>query len=413
MTIQEVINTGIRSLASHKLRSGLSILGIVFGVAAVIAMLSIGEGARLEALKQIKLMGMNNITIRAMQLDKKMENDAKANLSMGLTLDDARKIEELSSFVDAIAPVKDYAVVARASDKETNARLVGVTDSYVRIAGLRVSNGRFIGRADSSDSKRVCVLGADQAAALFPSQDPLGKMVNIGDMSYLVVGVLESRNLPKEDNATVKIRDINNDIYAPLTTVTLSMDAAGAEGGISVSEIVIRIKDSVQIKAAEKVIRSILERLHDNAKDYEVIVPQELLRQTQKTQRMFNIVMGSIAGISLLVGGIGIMNIMLATVTERTREIGIRRALGANKTEILKQFLIEAVLLTVIGGVIGIFLGTVGAKIITYYARWTTAVSFTTIFISSGVSTVIGLIFGIYPAKKAAELNPIEALKYE
>ena len=338
MTIQEVINTGIRSLASHKLRSGLSILGIVFGVAAVIAMLSIGEGARLEALKQIKLMGMNNITIRAMQLDKKMENDAKANLSMGLTLDDARKIEELSSFVDAIAPVKDYAVVARASDKETNARLVGITDSYVRIAGLRVSNGRFIGQADLSDSKRVCVLGADQKAALFPGQDALGKIVNIGDMSYLVVGVLESRNLPKEDNATVKIRDINNDIYAPLTTVTLFMGGAGEGGEISVSEIVIRIKDSVQIKAAEKVIRSILERLHDNAKDYEVIVPQELLRQTQKTQRMFNIVMGSIAGISLLVGGIGIMNIMLATVTERTREIGIRRALGANKTEILKQF---------------------------------------------------------------------------
>ena len=191
------------------------------------------------------------------------------------------------------------------------------------------------------------------------------------------------------------------------------MGGVGEGGGISVSEIVIRIKDSVQIKAAEKVIRSILERLHDSAKDYEVIVPQELLRQTQKTQRMFNIVMGSIAGISLLVGGIGIMNIMLATVTERTREIGIRRALGANKTEILKQFLIEAILLTVIGGVIGIFLGTVGAKIITYYARWTTAVSFTTIFISSGVSTVIGLIFGIYPARKAAELNPIEALKYE
>lgn len=411
MTIQEVLNTGIRSLASHKLRSGLSILGIVFGVAAVIAMLSIGEGARLEALRQIQLMGMNNITIRALELDKEMEKDAKANLSTGLTMDDAEKIKELSPFIDAIAPIKDYAVVARAMDKETNARLVGVTDSYLRVAGLRIRSGRFISRADSSDSKRVCVLGSDKKAALFPSEEPLGKLVNIGDTLCLVVGVLESRNLPKEDNATVKIRDINNDIYAPLATVALSMDAAG--GGLNVSEIVIRIKDSSQVKTAEKVIRSILERLHDKAKDYEVIVPQELLRQTQKTQRMFNIVMGSIAGISLLVGGIGIMNIMLATVTERTREIGIRRALGANKTEILKQFLIEAVLLTVIGGIIGILLGTVGAKIITYYARWTTAVSITTILISSGVSTIVGLIFGIYPARKAAELNPIEALKYE
>lgn len=411
MTIREVLNTGIRSLASHKLRSGLSILGIVFGVAAVIAMLSIGEGARLEALRQIQLMGMNNITIRALELDKEMEKDTKANLSIGLTMDDAEKIENLSSFVDAIAPLKDYAVVARAMDKETNARLVGVTDSYLRVAGLRVGSGRFISQADLSDSKRVCVLGWDKKAALFPSEEPLGKLVNIGDTSYMVVGVLESRNLPKEDNATVKIRDINNDIYAPLATVTLSMDAAGE--GTNVSEIVIRIKDSSQVKTAEKVIRSILERLHDNTKDYEVIVPQELMRQTQKTQRMFNIVMGSIAGISLLVGGIGIMNIMLATVTERTREIGIRRALGANKTEILKQFLIEAVLLTVIGGVIGILLGTVGAKIITYYARWTTSVSITTILISSGVSTIVGLIFGIYPARKAAELNPIEALKYE
>src|SRR3972149_8529333 len=400
MTIQEVINTGIRSLASHKLRSGLSILGIVFGVAAVIAMLSIGEGARLEALKQIKLMGMNNITIRAMQLDKKMENDAKANLSMGLTLDDARKIEELSSFVDAIAPVKDYAVVARASDKETNARLVGVTDSYARVAGLRVSNGRFISQADLSDSKRVCVLGADQKAALFPGQDPLGKMVNIGDTSYLVVGILESRNLPKEDNATVKIRDINNDIYVPLTTIALFMGTAGEGGGISVSEIVIRIKDSVQIKAAEKVIRSILERLHDSAKDYEVIVPQELLRQTQKTQRMFNIVMGSIAGISLLVGGIGIMNIMLATVTERTREIGIRRALGAKGRDTTLQFLAETGLLSIVGGIIGVMIGVIIPLVVTATSEIETVLSWWSIFLAFGISVGTGVMFGLYPARR-------------
>src|SRR3989304_267221 len=211
--------------------------------------------------------------------------------------------------------------------------------------------------------------------------------------------------------STSVIRDINNDIYVPLTTIALFMGTAGEGGGISVSEIVIRIKDSVQIKAAEKVIRSILERLHDSAKDYEVIGPQELLRQTQKTQRMFNIVMGSIAGISLLVGGIGIMNIMLATVTERTREIGIRRALGAKRRNITTQFLVETVVLSTAGGVLGVLRGVSGAYGITRFADWETIVSGWSVAVSFGLSVLVGIFFGMYPAMSAARLDPIEAFR--
>ena len=411
MNSVELLVAGVRSLISHKLRSSLSILGIVFGVGAVIAMLSIGEGARLEAVEQIKLMGINNITIRESSMGAEEVKGKEGNLSQGLVADDAEAILKAAPFVEAVAPVNASQQTARVEDLETNARLVGTSPAYAHVAGLRLKAGRFIRSHDLQGNSRVCVLGAGKAAALFPSRDPLGQWIEMNNTYFKVVGVLENRDLPKSKSAVVKVSDVNNDIYAPLTTVRLFLDTG--EEKMRVSEISIRVDNSLEIAEAAKLIKAVMRRLHNKVNDYEVVVPQELLRQSQQTQRIFNIVTGSIAGISLLVGGIGIMNIMLATVTERTREIGIRRALGADKMAVLQQFLIETVVLTLSGGVIGICLGIGAAKVISYLAHWSTVVSVASIVVSFGVSMITGLVFGIYPAKQAAEMNQIEALRHD
>jgi putative ABC transport system permease protein len=408
MLLWEVIKIGIRSLISHKLRSLLSILGVVFGVAAVIAMLSIGEGARLEALEQIRLMGTNNIIIKALPLSKEKKLEAQQNLSMGLTATDARRIKEISPLVDAVSPIREAQTVASFENRETNVHLVATTPAYPSVSSLRVAEGRFLREEDLEGRRKVCVLGWGKKEDLFPHIAALGKTINIDGQLYQVVGVLENRDLPKGKNLVVQARDINNDIYVPL-----EMDSSSFSSEINVNEISVRVKDAGQVLPAANMIKSILDRIHNRVNDYEIIVPQELLKQSQRTQRIFNIVMGSIAGISLVVGGIGIMNIMLAVITERTKEIGTRRALGANKLDILRQFLVETLVLTVAGGIIGIVLGSAAAKIINYYVDWRTVVSINAVFVSFFVSVLVGVIFGMYPAYKAANMNPIEALRYE
>jgi putative ABC transport system permease protein len=408
MLIWEVIKIGIRSLISHKLRSFLSILGVVFGVAAVIAMLSIGEGARLEALEQIRLMGTNNIIVKALPLSKERKLEAQQNLSMGLTATDAQRIKEISPLVDAISPIRESQTVARFGDRESNIHLVATTPAYPSVANLRLAEGRFLRQEDLEDRRQVCVLGWGKRDELFSHGNAIGQSINIDGRLYQVVGILENRDLPKGKNLVVQARDINNDIYVPLAT-----DFSSTSSEANVSEISIRVKDAGQVLAAANMAKSILERIHNRVNDYEIIVPQELLKQSQRTQRIFNIVMGSIAGISLIVGGIGIMNIMLAVITERTKEIGTRRALGANKLDILRQFLVETLVLTVAGGIIGIVLGSAAAKIINYYVAWRTVVSINAVFVSFFVSVLVGVVFGMYPAYKAANMNPIEALRYE
>lgn len=408
MLLWEVVKIGIRSLISHKLRSILSILGVVFGVAAVISMLSIGEGARLEALEQIRLLGTNNIIVRALPLSKEKRLEAQQNLSMGLTDSDARRIKEISPLVDALAPITESQAVARFEDRESNVHLVATTPAFQSVANLRLTEGRFLRQEDMESHRKVCVLGWGKKEELFPHSDPLGKLINIEGQLYQVIGVLENRDLPKGKNLVVQARDINNDIYIPLMAIFSSFSSEA-----NVNEISIRVKDANQVLLAANVIKAILDRIHNHVNDFEIIVPQELLKQSQRTQRIFNIVMGSIAGISLLVGGIGIMNIMLAVITERTKEIGTRRALGANRLDILRQFLVETLVLTISGGMIGIFLGSAAAKIINFYVAWRTVVSINAIFVSFFVSVLVGVIFGMYPAYKAANMNPIEALRYE
>jgi putative ABC transport system permease protein len=408
MILLEVVKIGIRSLVSHKLRSILSILGVVFGVAAVISMLSIGEGARQDALEQIELMGTNNIIVRALRLSKERRFEAQQNLSRGLTDADARRVKEISPLIEATAPMKEFQGVARFVDRETNVRLVATGSAYQSVGNLHLAGGRFLSEGDLEERRTVCVLGWRTKEELFPMGDPLGKAIDLQGEIYQVIGVLENRDLSKGKNRAVQVRDINNDIYIPLAA---SSSALSSE--INVDEILIRVKEANQVLLTANITKSILDRIHHHVDDFEIIVPQELLKQSQRTQRIFNIVMGSIAGISLLVGGIGIMNIMLAIITERTKEIGTRRALGANKGDILRQFLVETLVLTVSGGLLGIILGSAAAKVINYYVDWRTVVSIQAILISSLVSILVGVIFGMYPAYKAASMNPIEALRYE
>ncbi len=418
MRTWKIIFTGIKSLTLHKLRSVLSILGIVFGVAAIVAMLSIGEGARQEALEQIELLGTNNITIRALAMTESQTMEAKKNLSSGLTATDAFRLFEICPNISFIAPLKVINIESTYGNKDALAPIVGTTPDYPAVRKVSIEKGRFITLLDIEENKKVCVLGADVAKTFFPVDSPLGRMIRLGSDWYSVIGVLQGKNvkskthaLRKGKEASITPRNINNDIYIPLSVSVLVSPTRSS--GTALDEIGIRINEAGKVQESANIIKTVLTRLHNKVQDYEIIVPVELLRQSQSTQRIFNIVLGAIAGISLLTGGIGIMNIMLATVSERTKEIGIRAALGATRLDILFQFLIETLLLTIAGGVIGILLGIFGAYTINIYAEWRTVVSFTAIIIASLMSAIVGLLFGLLPAYKAARMDPITALRFE
>jgi putative ABC transport system permease protein len=409
MVPTEVIKTGVRNLLTHRLRSALSVLGVVFGVAAVIAMLSIGEGARREALEQIRLMGTHNILVRALALDSQRQVEAEHNLSQGLTLGDAFRVQAILPQVDSVTALKESDAVARLRDRETDAHLVETIPTYLAVAGLSLTQGRFFRAEDLEDNRRVCILGWNVRQRLFPhGENPLDGVVSIDGQLYPVIGVLENRDVPTGTNQAVQVRDVNNDIYVPLLAGTLALASE-----VRVDEVVIRVKDAGEVVTVSRLARSVLARIHHEVSDFEIIVPQELLNQSQRTQRIFNIVMGSIAGISLLVGGIGIMNIMLATVTERTKEIGIRRALGASRWDVLKQFLAETSVLTVTGGMIGVIFGAAASRLIHTQVGWRTVVAVDAVLVAFFVSVLAGIIFGMYPAYKAAHMNPIDALRYE
>jgi putative ABC transport system permease protein len=407
MNIYESLEVGLKGLISHKLRSFLTMLGIIFGVAAVIAMFSIGEGARRETLAQIELMGTNNIRIKQSKLEGPELGRARQLGLEGLTVDDAKYISSFTHLISTVAPIKEVDLSVRLRGKFIKAHVVGVKPGYMKTSNFYTKKGRFIADSDINECKRVCVLGSDVNKELFPFEDSLGRDVNIAGAWYAVVGIMEDK-AKSGSGIFSSLRDINKDIYIPLSTI---LQRVG--GTANLTEIIVQLKNSTEIMAVANLIDSVLKRRHFGISDYELVIPEELLRHSQRTQRIFNIVMGCIAGISLMVGGIGIMNIMLATVFQRTREIGIRRAVGASQRDILIQFLLEALVITITGGLIGIIFGVCFAKLITMYAGWTTAFSFKAIFLAFTISASIGVIFGIYPARKAARLDPIEALRYE
>ncbi len=411
MNFQESFSVSIAGLSAHKLRSFLTMLGIIFGVAAVISMLSIGAGAKKEALDQIKLLGMNNIIIRSAPIETEEDERGKVIEAMGLTLDDARSLNILNPLVESSVPQRELSNVrVTRKREETYGNIIGTQPDLMHALNLDPVAGCFFNHKDVHEARRVCVLGASIKKQLFFYEDAIGRLVKIDNLWFTVVGVI-GRKPRSTGKGGVGDRDMNYDIYIPLSTLNhrFELEKAAPE----VDQLILRVKDESRIREASNLAHTLLLLRHNQMEDFKIIVPEELLRQSQRTQRIFNIVMGAIAGISLLVGGIGIMNIMLASILERTREIGVRRAIGATRKDIEGQFLIEAILLSFTGGLIGIVLGFLMTKVISSYAQWNTIIDLGSVLLAFGVSASVGIIFGIYPARKAAMLDPIESLRYE
>jgi putative ABC transport system permease protein len=402
---------GAKGLVLRKFRALLSTLGIVFGVAAVISMMSIGEGARREASEQIKLLGVNSIWIKRLQLTGERAEKAARQYSRGLTVDDAMMVQERVPALRGVVPLKFVNTEVRFEGRQGIAQVIGTSPEYEDVTNFRVAEGRFLTPFDLLDTKSVCVLGAEVKHELLGYRSALGAEIRLGVGLCTVVGVMESKAIREGRVAAIKVRNMNKDVYIPLTTARKRFPQSGDPAGVE--EIALRVAQTGNLSSAAQRIRENLEQQHRGVADYEVIVPDELLAQAQRTQRLFNIVMGSIAGISLLVGGIGIMNIMLANVSERTREVGIRRAIGATKGDIMMQFVIETVIICLAGGTIGILLGFGMAKVITLYAGWETGFSLSGVLIAFGTSASAGLLFGLFPARRAAQLDPVHALRFE
>ncbi len=413
MNIAENISISAGGLQSHKMRSFLTMLGIIFGVAAVIAMLSIGEGAKRQALEQIKLMGIDNIIVRDTGVIGS-DADAEAqrsNFSRGMTLQDVAAVAEVLNTAMAVAPQKEYTLDVTYGDMTVPATIIATTPDYTRIFNFRATSGAFITDLDMRERAQVCVLGAKIKQDLFYYVDAVGRKIRLGEEWFTVVGVMEDRAVSAGTSAEVVNRDVNMDIYVPLSSAHSRFTLATMAS--PVDQITLRVENADRIAESAVVLNRLLLRRHNGVQDFRIIIPEELLKQSQETQRIWGIVMGAIAGISLLVGGIGIMNIMLATVLERTKEIGIRRAVGATRRDITLQFLVEAIFLSFLGGIVGIVVGFSLTKVISMYAGWATVMSGYAVALSFCVSAGVGIVFGFYPALKAARLDPIESLRYE
>jgi putative ABC transport system permease protein len=405
---------GLASLLAHKLRSLLTMLGMIFGVGAVVAMLSITAGAQREMIRYIDLLGVNNIIVEANEAVDRDTLMAVREISPGLTFRDFRAIEQNTPNVEAMSPRKRFVPTSTLprTDQEIPL-LIGVLPNYTEIYPLTLIEGRFFDAEDNLRSAPVCVLGERAKINLLGYGDAVGKYVKINEVWLRVVGVMAPQATAEADVEGLEADDRNNLIVAPLNSVMRRFEDNNSYLKDEIDGIFIRVRSGSNPIEVSEVVRAILTATHNNAGDFSVLVPAGLLAQRQQQQFIFEVVMICIAGISLLVGGIGIMNIMLATVLERTREIGIRRAIGARQRDIVRQFLIEAVLISIVGGLIGIATGFGGSRIIAAIAGWSTVVTVSSIVVAFGVSVFIGLLFGIYPAVQAAKLDPIEAIRYE
>ena len=430
------LTIAFEAVLSNRVRSILTGLGIIFGVAAVIAMLAIGNGAQKEIIDQIKLVGLNNIVIKPIieQTEEQVSSDdpfnkEKNKYSPGLTLKDKNAIAKMLPNIQAISPeiVMDTYIMNKGIRR--SAKLVGVEPPYFKLFNFELEEGTMFNEQNLIHGMPVCIIGKSIKAKFFPSENPIGKKLKCGNQWLTVMGVLEQRIISENSIKRLGIRDYNMDVYVPLKTVliryenrdliTKSMikkadkDNTTTTNYHQLDRLVLQVAETEKLSATADIIARMLARKHFDVVDYEIEIPELLLKQQQRTNDVFNYVLGAIAGISLLVGGIGIMNIMLASVLERIKEIGLRLSIGAKKTDIVFQFMFEAIMISATGGIIGIFTGVLMAYGVSAFADIPTIISFGSIVISFGVATLIGLIFGIAPARKAAQQNPITSLRYE
>jgi putative ABC transport system permease protein len=419
-TFTRTVRLGVRSLMLHKLRAILTTLGVLFGVSSVIAMLAIGEGASAEAQEQIRQLGSQNVILRSVKpAEDQVSNQQTRVLSYGLTRDDLARARDTFPGVRRVVPLRQLPEEVRYGSRVLRPDVISTAPSYREATGRVVSMGRFTNDIDERSVSNVCVLGHEVARYLFPFENPLGEQVKIGPDYFAVIGTLLPRVRLGSDRANPG-DEITGEVFIPLSTgrkwfgETLVKRRSGSfeMEEVQLHEIIIEVAHAVNVPMVAAACREMLKRNH-NQKDYEVVVPLELLLRAEETKRIFNIVLGSIAGISLLVGGIGIMNVMLATVTERTREIGIRRALGAKRRHIITQFLVETVVLSVGGGILGILLGLLIPVAVERFADMRTIVTPGAPLLAFGISAGIGVIFGLYPAWRAANMDPVEALRHE
>lgn len=436
MGIFELMRVALSSLIHHALRSLLTILGVVFGVGAVIAMLSVGEGAKEESLKQFQQLGVNNIIVKPIKPKKSeeikrqerterlfhpgTEEEAPPDVIQKrphlISIDDVQALRAMLPNKILVCSLKKVDARLQQLGKDDKTEIWGVSAALPRIRDLEIDIGRFISDVDVRKASRVCVLGADARKKLFKFQNPLNQMIKIKGMWFTVIGVIGRAALQQDSTFT---SDINNQIFVPLSTATVLLSEFFPR---EIDAVYINVPDIAMVYQVSTLVDKAFYRLQmegkkhnngDKKRNYEITVPLQLLEQRSKMLFIYNIVLSSIAGISLLVGGIGIMNIMLASVTERTREIGIRRALGATRWDIAKQFTVEAVFLSVLGGVLGVGLGILLGKSIERYADMHTIISPISIIIAFAVAALVGVVFGVYPALKAAWMAPIEALRHE
>lgn len=412
MQIEENIRVAIYGLRDHKFRSFLTMLGIIFGTASVITMVSIGEGAKKQAMAKYQDLGVSNIIIRDKDLTDADLETVRTKFSQGLSLDDTRAISEIVPGVTNVAPQSEAKLEAMYEDKSSKATVIGVTPEVSRILNYRLGMGLFINRDHYDRELKVCVLGANIARELFSYEDPLTRNIKLGDQWFEVVGVLQTKALFTETVGELAARDLNNDVYIPLSTFSKRIPKANPLYS-ELKQVTVKLDNSEGLIESAAVMRSIISRRHFNNDDFSVIIPYELMEQEKKETRIYNMLLASIAAISLIVGGIGIMNIMLASVLERTQEIGIRRAIGGRKSDIMGQFVTEAMAMSITGGLIGVFFGITLSLGIALLTEVKTSLTLYSVFIAFGFSVIVGITFGYLPAKRAAELKPIESIRHE
>jgi putative ABC transport system permease protein len=428
----------MEAIVANKLKSILTALGIIFGVAAVISMMAIGNGAEQEILEQIKMVGVNNIIVSPIEVSGNESNDTEnekagaKKISKGLTLLDMQAIQQIIPTIRMASPVISYNYSAMLEGKSKPIVLEGVNANYFELFNIRLQMGEVFNSLQQEYGQSVCIIGDNIKTVFFNQENPIGKSIKCGQIWLTIVGVAERRDFTASASDEMGISSSDNKIFVPAQTILLrfknralvradeverfnsgrrSSSSAKDNSINQLDKIILQVKETEQLGATANLVKRMLLRRHSGLYDFEVTIPELLLKQQQRTKKIFNIVLGAIAGISLIVGGIGIMNIMLASVMERIREIGTRQAIGASRKDIVAQFLAESTLISISGGIIGIILGVVLSKIITAVFDIKTIISFFSIFIAFGVSVLVGIVFGYMPAKRASEKDPVESLR--